>query len=332
MTPETFYSMTEDGWQLALHRFLPRGAPRRHPVLMVHGIAANRLHFDLDERYSFARAARHRGFDVYVLELRGHGLSCAPGGKDRALFQWGFSDHAERDLPTAVSTVLERTGASALHGVGHSMGGMLFYSIGVDGPAELRSITTVGAPLISQLVLGAREKRLLQLASSLTPAANLTPTSQRRVPLRRMAGAAGRFVPLSARLADGMLLNAENCDPQVVGRMAREAIDDIPLKLISEITTQMRAFNNPSGPYAYEARMAGIRAPVMAVGGAADRIAPQASVAAAVSRLTSPDVRFREMGIRHGDRADYGHVDLLVGRNAPDEVYPLLLDFLEEVD
>jgi hypothetical protein len=38
------------------------------------------------------------------------------------------------------------------------------------------------------------------------------------------------------------------------------------------------------------------------------------------------------MGRRFGDRADYGHGDLLVGRAAPEEVYPLILDFLDEVD
>src|SRR5689334_17686282 len=59
---------------------------------------------------------------------------------------------------------------------------------------------------------------------------------------------------------------------------------------------------------------------------------PSSPLAAAVSRLASSDVRYREMGRRFGDRADYGHIDLLVGRSAPEEVYPVLLDFLEEVD
>ena len=44
------------------------------------------------------------------------------------------------------------------------------------------------------------------------------------------------------------------------------------------------------------------------------------------------DVRYREMGVRFGDRIDYGHVDLLLGTHAPDEVYPQVMDFIEDVD
>ncbi len=332
MVPETLYARTEDGWSLARHHFAPRHLSRRHPVLMVHGIAANRLHFDLDERYSLARAARTRGFEVYVVELRGAGLSGAPGGRDRSLFQWGFADYVERDLPTAIATVLERCGVQALHVIGHSMGGMLRYSLGVSGPGERCSITTLGTPLIGQLGLGMIERRLLQLAGTLGPASNFTPTAQRRVPLRRLLGAATRFVPFSARLADGILLNGQNCEPEVVARIAREGIADVPIQLISEISTHAAKGFSADGPYAYESHLHKIVAPVFALGGCADRVAPVSSLRLLVSRLVGRDVRYRELGVRFGDRADYGHLDLLVGRNAPDEVYPQVLDFLEEVD
>ena len=331
MLPETFYIPTDDGWTLALHHYPAMGAARHYPVLMVHGLGANRLNFDLDDRYSFARATRARGFDVYVLEMRGAGMSCAPGGRDRTLYSWGFADYAERDFPTAVSYVLERANTTALHAVGHSMGGMICYALGSQGIGELRSIVTVGSPLISALNLGTMERRMLQLAAGLGPAVTFTPAPQRRVPLRRLLGTAGMFGQLSTRLADNFLLNGDNCDAAVVGRMAREAIDDIPLKLIAEITSQMGG-SSSSGPYDYEFNLGNIRAPVLVISGAVDKVATPASVRAAVERLTGSDVRWRQMGLQSGDRADYGHVDLMVGRNAPEEVYPVMLDFLQEVD
>ncbi|MBI3179570.1 MAG: hypothetical protein HYZ27_07895, partial [Deltaproteobacteria bacterium] len=171
------------------------------------------------------------------------------------------------------------------------------------------------------------EKRLLQLAARLAPS-----NSQRRVPLRRLVGAAGWFVSLSSRLADGLLLNADNCDPEVVALIAQEGINDVPLQLILEIMGQMVNGHEAHGPYAYEGHLGNITAPVLAISGNVDRVAPPGSVSALVSRLEAPDVRYREMGKSHGDRADYGHADLLVGRAAPEEVYPLLLDFLDEVD
>lgn len=330
MLPETFYIPTDDGWTLALHHYPALAASRHYPVLLVHGLGANRLNFDLDERYSFARAARARGFEVYILEMRGAGMSCAPGGRDRSLYSWGFADYAERDLPTAVSYILERANAQGLHAVGHSMGGMVLYALGSQGISELRSITTVGSPLVSQLSLGATERRVLQLAAGLGPATTFTPTAQKRVPLRRLFGTASLLGQLSTRLADNILLNADNCDANVIGRMAREAIDDIPIKLIAEITAHMNG--GIKGPYDFESKLGNIRCPALVLSGSVDKVATPASVRACVERLTGADVRWRQMGIPSGDRVDYGHVDLMMGRAAPDEVYPVILDFLQEVD
>lgn len=326
MLPEVIYAPTDDGWQLALHHWPPRGTTRRYPVLMVHGLGTNRLSLDLDERHSVAQAARERGFDVYILELRGAGLSRPPGGRDRARFQWGFGDHSGRDLPAALRKVRELTGAEQVHGFGHSMGGMLYYSLGVRRVPELRSITTVGSPLLAEINLAAREQRLLQLAVRLAPA-----TSQRRVPLRQLLGAAGMFIRITARLADGLLLNADNCDNEILSVFAREGINDVPVKLMLEMTQQI-AEVSADGPYSYESQLDRVEVPVFAMGGSVDRIAPAMSVRSLALRLGASDIRYREMGKALGDSADYGHADLLVGRNAREEVFPLLLDYLEEVD
>ena len=328
MRADVLYAKTGDGWQLALHHWPHRGKKKRLPILMVHGLAANRHNIDLDERHSVARAARDRGFEVYVLELRGAGLSRPPGGRDRALFQWGFEEHKNLDLPAAVALVRDHAGSEQLHGLGHSMGGMLLYAHAVHEKKALRSITTVGSPLISQLNLGPREKRLLKLGMRLAPSGTI-----KRVPIKNLVGVAGRFVPLSARLADGMLLNVANTEPEVIGRMAREGINDIPLQMLLEMWAQMSEPGaQTEGPYAHEARLGDIRVPVHAISGNVDRVAPHRSVEAAVARLDGPDVRYRRMGKGEGDRADYGHGDLLVGRAAPEEVFPPLIDFVEEMD
>jgi hypothetical protein len=175
----------------------------------------------------------------------------------------------------------------------------------------------------------------LQLAASVAPAVNFTPPSQRRFPLRRLLGVAGLVMPLSSRLADNLLLNVANCEPDVMLQLARRGIHDIPIRLVSEITqamTDSQVPHGPHGPYAYEAHLDQIAAPTLALSGSVDRIAPPKAVAAGVARLTGADIRYREMGVAFGDRAEYGHADLLVGRAAPEEVYPVVLDFLQEVD
>ena len=47
---------TEDGWQLALHRYdPPKGVKKKRPVLCCHGLSGNHFSYDLTERTSIAR-------------------------------------------------------------------------------------------------------------------------------------------------------------------------------------------------------------------------------------------------------------------------------------
>ena len=327
MSAEVLFAVTEDGWQLPLH-VLSAPKPRFHsPVLMVHGLGTNRLNLDLDVHLSLARAARDRGFNVYLLELRGSGLSRPPEGRAIADFEWGFGEHREMDMPAAVLKVLAHSGAQGLHGLGHSMGGLLWCALATRRPPELRSVTTIGSPLLSAVKLNARERHLLNFATRFAPANAL-----RRVPIKPLLFAAGTFISVSSKLADGMLLNADNCDEEVMARIAREGIDDVPMKLLLEIGAETRGEAGDDSPYRFEKDLDRITVPVHVVSGSVDRLAPKAAVLALSARIRSSDVRYREMGKASGDTADYGHGDLLVGRSAPKEVFPILLDFLEQVD
>ena len=80
----------------------------------------------------------------------------------------GFDEYRALDLPAIMEAVLAHSGHSSFHGVGHSMGGMLFYSLATDSPPEMRSLAGLGVPLISDLRLGGREQRLLNFANRLT--------------------------------------------------------------------------------------------------------------------------------------------------------------------
>lgn len=68
-------------WRLALWRYLPsKSAPKRkHPVLMLSGVGTNAIGFDLDSSASLARHLSTSGFDTWILEVRGAGLSKREG-------------------------------------------------------------------------------------------------------------------------------------------------------------------------------------------------------------------------------------------------------------
>ncbi|PIA63740.1 hypothetical protein AQUCO_00201230v1 [Aquilegia coerulea] len=64
-------------WRLALWRYIPPPqAPRRnHPLLLLSGVGTNAIGYDLSPECSFARHMSNEGFDTWVLEVRGAGLS-----------------------------------------------------------------------------------------------------------------------------------------------------------------------------------------------------------------------------------------------------------------
>ena len=100
----------------------PRGAARRPPVLLVHGIAMNRQAFDFGGRALLARArtSPRAGFDCFALDLRGHGGSRR--GPHRAL---DARHYLAEDLPAALDAIREATGEEQVLCVGHSQGALL---------------------------------------------------------------------------------------------------------------------------------------------------------------------------------------------------------------
>ncbi|XP_024378196.1 uncharacterized protein [Physcomitrium patens] len=76
-----YVAVPKTTWRLALWRYRPsKSAPKRnHPVLMLSGIGTNAIGFDLDPSASLARHLAAAGFDSWILEVRGSGLSKREG-------------------------------------------------------------------------------------------------------------------------------------------------------------------------------------------------------------------------------------------------------------
>ncbi|KAF1882600.1 hypothetical protein Lal_00002780 [Lupinus albus] len=70
-------SVSNSDWKLALWRYLPspKAPLRNHPLLLLSGVATNAIGYDLSPESSFARYMAAQGFDTWILEVRGAGLS-----------------------------------------------------------------------------------------------------------------------------------------------------------------------------------------------------------------------------------------------------------------
>ncbi|KAL4573339.1 hypothetical protein LXL04_020140 [Taraxacum kok-saghyz] len=72
-----YVSIHNSDWRLALWRYKPppQAPSRNHPLLLLSGIGTNAIGYDLAPGSSFARHMSSQGFDTWILEFRGAGLS-----------------------------------------------------------------------------------------------------------------------------------------------------------------------------------------------------------------------------------------------------------------
>jgi alpha-beta hydrolase superfamily lysophospholipase len=111
------------------------------PVLLVHGFGQNRYAWHLPSR-SLANHLARAGYDVYNLDLRGHGRSRHLGAKRSR----GVEDYVREDLPTAVDEVQAISGGRPVYLVGHSLGGLVSYAAAPALGKAVAGIVSIGAP------------------------------------------------------------------------------------------------------------------------------------------------------------------------------------------
>ncbi|KAG4149156.1 hypothetical protein ERO13_D05G324400v2 [Gossypium hirsutum] len=72
-----YVPLPNSDWRLALWRYHPppQALPRNHPLLLLSGLGTNAIGYDISPESSFARYMSGQGFDTWILEFRGAGLS-----------------------------------------------------------------------------------------------------------------------------------------------------------------------------------------------------------------------------------------------------------------
>jgi pimeloyl-ACP methyl ester carboxylesterase len=116
-----------------------------------------------------------------------------------------------------------------------------------------------------------------------------------------------------------------NVERRVYRRMLSNALENLQAGVLEQFATFVRedSFRSMDGAHDYRALLATCRQPALFVSAEKDGLAPPPVVEAAFRRWGGPK-RYTCLG------RDYGHGDVLVGRNSPEIVFPLVRDFLLE--
>ena len=126
---------------LAIVRKRPADEPTIGSVLMVHGYGQNRYAWHLPSR-SFVNHLASVGFDVFNLDLRGHGRSRHLGAhppKD-------LSEYVREDIPAAVDSVQRLSGHDRVFLMGHSLGGLICYAAAPTLEDAVAGVVTLASP------------------------------------------------------------------------------------------------------------------------------------------------------------------------------------------
>ncbi len=339
---------TADGWELALVQYLPEGVPQGRPVLLCHGIAANARHMDLDETNSLARWLARNGREVWTLSIRGTGdsdradpaMGRAPGFSFDTVWQ---NDHpaaiayvrAHAATPSLVSRALAEGrevhaevaplagGMDRIDYVGHSMGGMLIYAYLSQGGEGLSAVVILGSPTRLDWG-GALEPYVVGAAERFVTDGYALPMSSLALASMPLQG----YVPASP--LERLLYNPENTTRAAWRRLLAIGTGDVSGALWRQISrmTHTGRFDSYDGKVDYRRDMQRIDNPVLVVAGKVDRIATPPAVRDGYRALGGHKEWFlagEEMGLF----ADYGHMDLLIGRRVQEELFPRVLDFLD---
>lgn len=313
--------LSDVGHHIALYHHPPELQRYSEPVILCHGLGANRFNMDFfddgvsGDRMSLARTLARAGFDVWVLETRGHGRATVPAGAD-----WTLDDEVQQDVATAIETVLDLTAAEKVLWVGHSWGGILqyfFFAMAHPLTSRVAGVVAIGSPgtISHQPYL-----KLLRGPGWLL--ANLFRTP---LPVRRLAKLG---VPISAWLnlfPKIVLSRIAPLDDPLLRRLFASLAEDIPPGILRLMLSWVRSggLHSKDGT-PLEDGLENLVVPTLLVAGSADTLAPPDAVKFVADRVGSEDVQYVVMGKERGCDVEYGHGGLLLGRQAPDEVFPVV--------
>jgi alpha-beta hydrolase superfamily lysophospholipase len=288
------------------------------PVLLVHGFGQNRYAWHMRER-SFANYLAERGFDVFNVDLRGHGRSAELGSARSR----GVDDYIQGDLPAVFERVLALSGFDKMFLVGHSLGGLCCAAAAAPRPDQIAGVVTIGTPHAlgrGHFVLG----NGLRLLGHTVGSSGLLRGSQLRFPVDLIGKALhaarfafdSRFAPIPVRgWKPGAFERGELAS--YLRSFDSESLSTVDDLIVLAATGELRSRIDGTN---YTRLIESSALPLLSLSGSADLLANPGAVKPLFERSRSRDKQYVTV--------DAGHGDLLVGRKAPEDVWPLVGNWL----
>lgn len=348
---KVYGTKTSDGWTLSVNRYALKDSPvkKKGAVILCHGFNINNSFWDLSKKCSLARYLASDGYDVWVPSLRGSGLSSKPiladmrgmlkldivnvpqvlmkAPLDLTKFDWTIDDHIHQDVPAIIDLVIKESGFDKVYWIGHSMGGIIMFGYlevenhdrdKIAGFVPIGSMMIITQPLSTGLKMIANQKPLLT-ASLLI---NTTAASQfRNITLGTVKS------PI-----EELLMDSKNMETDVMYKFFHTAIDDTSPGVVAQFSDSIKTGKMVSSDnnYNYTANLRLVNTPVLILGGNKDGFISEEGLQKTYAMVGSEDKKVVIFSKADGYSADYGHCDLILGKDSEKEVYPVILNWLND--
>ena len=302
--------IAEDSAESWLHHHPGKGPP----ILVVHGISSNHWSWDLNDERSIAPTLQAFDMDVWFLDLRGHGCAERLRSGHRQQPSRNFDDYGQQDVSAAITHIRRETGHKRVAYIGHSMGGHVALSyVAEHGDTLLSALVIVASPIdFNDLEPYYRWAWAGAFIGSPFP---ILPSP--------MAGRlAARFQRLPFRL-DSMLYAEGSLSAPIRRTMYRRIVSPVSR---GENQHYRRILNtghlvSSDGELDYRDTLSTLTTPLLIIAGDGDMVAPPSRVHPYYDLAGSSDKTWISAGIENGFSHDYGHLDLVLGDQAPAEIH-----------
>lgn len=286
---------------------LPAG-PTRPPVVLVHGFAQNRFSWHTSVR-SMSGWLAAQGWDVWNLELRGHGRSRRKGQSVATTFA---------DYPKDLNTLADHMAQPAFW-IGHSLGASVAYAAVAARPQEARC---AGVVSIGGLY---RFGQAGWLIPGLVRATKKLPGNVDIGDIQVHTGLSGRILarlfPLVDLAAYGMPVAGwwpGSVEPELAKERMKRGFDYIPVRVWQEMASWAAADDAP-----WDAGWQAASVPNLIILGDRDSMLFPEEGRAAFDRSGAGDKTLKILDDTDG-LTHWGHLDIVLGKSAPAHVWTLI--------
>ena len=323
VTRDLHWVVTREKFELAVERIRAgKETQPRPPVILSHGLLVNSSFLNLDEENSLARYLAREGFDVWNLSFRGTGRSLAPLKNPPK--SWDLDALVEQDIPQVIRFILKETKSAKAGWIGYELGGMLLYGyLGRKTDPGIAALVTIAAPLTFNEPEQGAIKNLLGL--------NDHPTLKNFLLYLNAPFLMRLMVPLVPKV-EKLFYNPENLDEEVKEKLLNGALAEVNPGVLDHLLLMLKRGEAVSAreDFRYGEHLNKIKVPVFLVGGGEDLLAPPKALQQIHARLGSADRTLKIFGFKAKKETPYGHFDLILGKDARKEVFPVIAQWLKQ--